>query len=282
MTTRWPHSRLNSWHPFPRLAGGAPAARKRGRCFRPFAEALEDRTLPAVFNPLPSAGDGAAGSLRAALVAANGNGEDDTITLSPGLYKLTVANTAGQENASAEGDLDLTEAGHTITLQGAGPDLTLLDANGLDRAFHIFANVTAVFRDLSVTRGGARDDGTAGATPTGTRAQGGGLLNSGGAVTLDNVRVEQNTASGADGDPGAPGRDAWGGGIYSNGGRLTLRNSVVRENTAIGGDGGTGATGGTPGSGGSGGGGRGGGRPRGGGDRTQPPPPRLARHARSA
>ena len=40
----------------------------------PRLEALEDRRLLATFNPLPSAADGSPGSLRDAIIQANGNG----------------------------------------------------------------------------------------------------------------------------------------------------------------------------------------------------------------
>ena len=81
---------------------------------------LEDRRLLATFNPLASAADGSPNSLRAAIIQADSNNQDDTINLQTGTYKLTLANVAGQENAGATGDLDLTDAGHKITIQGAG------------------------------------------------------------------------------------------------------------------------------------------------------------------
>ena len=59
--------------------------------FRPCLETLEDRIAPAVFNVASSVTDGAAGSLRAALVAANTNGDStNTINLvSGGNYLLS-------------------------------------------------------------------------------------------------------------------------------------------------------------------------------------------------
>lgn len=51
--------------------------------------------------------------------------------------------------------------------------------------------------------------------------QGGGIYNEGGAATLNNTRVERNTASGG---PGS------GGGIYNDGGTATLSNTRVRNN----------------------------------------------------
>ena len=84
------------------------------RRFRPALDVLEDRLAPAVFNASASAPDGAPGSLRAAVIAANGNGQDNVINLQAGLYRLTIPNASGQqENAAATGDLDLTAAGCT-------------------------------------------------------------------------------------------------------------------------------------------------------------------------
>lgn len=58
-----------------------PAPSFRLDRFRPGIENLEDRSLPAVFNPLAAPPDGDLGSLRAAIIAANGNGQDDTFNL---------------------------------------------------------------------------------------------------------------------------------------------------------------------------------------------------------
>src|SRR5262245_26304285 len=82
-------------------------SRRHGRP-RPAVEALEERTAPAVFHPLAAAADGSPGSLRDAVVRANGNGRNNTLVLQAATYNLTRANTAGQENAAATGDLDLT------------------------------------------------------------------------------------------------------------------------------------------------------------------------------
>src|SRR4051794_33474723 len=85
---------------------------------KPAVEALEDRYAPAVFSVSPAAPDGTAGSLRSAIIAANTNGQDDVILLQPGTYQLSVAGQG--ENAAAQGDLDLTDAGHSVAIQGAG------------------------------------------------------------------------------------------------------------------------------------------------------------------
>src|SRR5262245_26458157 len=73
-------------------------------------EALEDRTVPAQFNPLPGTLDGTAGSLRAVINTANTNGDTtNTIILNAGTYNLV-----------ALGDLQLTAA-KTYTFVGKGP-----------------------------------------------------------------------------------------------------------------------------------------------------------------
>ena len=79
-------------------------------------------------------------TLREAIQAANtdstvdacpaGSGAD-TIVLAAGTYTLTIAGAS--EDANATGDFDITNA---LTIIGAGPAATVINANGLDRAFH--------------------------------------------------------------------------------------------------------------------------------------------------
>jgi hypothetical protein len=224
---------MRSW--LSRWRWGKPHAKPRRVPLR--LEALEDRRVPAVFNPLPSAPDGAPGSLRADIIAANSNGQDNTIILQQGHYLLTLPNTAGQENAAATGDLDLTAVGHTITIQGAGTDVTVVDAGGIDRVFQVSGNsVSVVFRNLTITGGRAMDDGTAGAPSDTVESEGGGILNNGGTVTLDHVFLENNQAVGRTEGPGGFGLPACGGGISSNG-TLFVQDCTIANNQAIGGPG---------------------------------------------
>jgi len=55
-----------------------------------------------------------------------------------------------------------------------------------------------VFRDLVIQGGLAQDDGSEGALAGTTDALGGGVLNNGGNVTLDNVVLQNNVARGGD------------------------------------------------------------------------------------
>jgi hypothetical protein len=230
-------------------------ARPRPQRVHPRLEALEDRRVPAVFNPLPNIPDGAPGSLRAGIITANHNGQDNIINLQPGHYLLTIPNTAGEENAAATGDLDITAVGHTITIQGAGADVTILDAGGIDRVFQVIGNVNVVFNNLTFTGGRAVDDGKAGPSPSNNDSLGGGILNQGGNITLDHVLVENNTAVGNT-RIGGFGTDVEGGGIC-NSGNLIIISSTIENNEAIGGAGGDGT--GPQGQGGEGGSGAGGG-----------------------
>ena len=175
-----------------------------------FAPSLANATD---FNPAPGTADGAPGSLRDAISQANGNGQDDTITLAAGTYSLSLAGSG--EDANASGDLDLTEAGFSLTIVGAGSNQTFIDQGTADRVIHAFAGVTVIFRALTI-RGG---NGV---------AQGGGILNSGGTVTIDNAEVNDNDASG-------PAATDGGGGIYNDGGALAIVNrSGIRNNAASG------------------------------------------------
>jgi hypothetical protein len=251
-----------------RSVSAAPARRARARPWRPLLEALEDRLAPAVFNPLAATPDGTAnGSLRADIITADSNNQDNVINLQAGRYTLTIPNGAGgHEGAAMKGDLNLTAAGHTLVIQGAGPDVTVIDANFIDRAFQVSAGVTVVFRNLSIIHGKAQDDGTTGALPGTTDALGGGILDQGGNVTLDHVLLDINQAVAGGGAAGANGFNAAGGGVWTDGGTLTISNSTLENDFAFGGAGGAGVNNGNPaGAGGAGGAARGGGLYVGGG-----------------
>jgi hypothetical protein len=194
-------------------------------------ESLESRSLLAVFTAVASAPDGQFNSLRGVIQQANGNGENDTINLSTGVYKLTIINNGqAQENAAASGDLDLTEGGKTITIVGQGAS-TVIDAKFIDRVFQVFPNVTATFKNLVIRNAFAFDDGTDGTTPTTTPiVRGGGLLIAAGAnVTLDNVLLTSTSTQGSFTKTAAQG-----GGIYTEG-SLTIRNSTLSDDQSVGG-----------------------------------------------
>ncbi len=190
------------------------------------SERLEDRTLLAAFNPLAATADGAAGSLRDAIITANSNAEGDTITLEAGTYTLDVSNSLGQENAGAEGDLDiLADGGNTVTIRGAGAGSTFITQTVADRVFQIFGGADVTFEDLTITGGQAVDDGAALAQPNLGDGDGGGVLIAAmAAVTINDSEITENAADGADAGEG-------GGGIF-NAGSLTISSSDITSNLA--------------------------------------------------
>lgn len=193
-------------------------------------------------------------SLRGAIIAANNDVSANPviINLLPGTtYNLTLTN-ATQENAAATGDLDINTILHTVTIAGGG-NTTIIDAAGLntgslhDRVFHLTApGVGVIFQDLVIRNGQAADDGTSGAStnPTAQNATrfGGGILNNGGSVTLDNVTVQSCQALGK-GDSvvnNFNALEARGGGLASLTATATvlITDSTLSGNVAQGGNGG--------------------------------------------
>ena len=196
-------------------------------------------------------------SLRGAIIAANADltAMPVIINLQPGTtYNLTLTNTT-QENAAATGDLDITTNLHTVTIVGgesSGPLATIIDAAGLnigslrDRAFQVTGSgVTAIFQDLVIRNGKAADDGTTGVSTNpaaqNTNRLGGGILNNGGSVTLDNVILQSCQAQGRGDSNANPAGilEARGGGLVSLGvtGNVVIMDSTLSGNIAQGGDG---------------------------------------------
>lgn len=125
-------------------------------------------------------------SLREAIRAANldqavdacpaGNGAD-RINLPAGTYVLTIAGSS--EDAAQTGDLDITG---DLILTGTGRADTSIDANGLDRVFDLTGSPSVRISDVTIT-GGDSDFG-------------GGIYVQGGALTLVDSRITNNTANG--------------------------------------------------------------------------------------
>jgi len=171
-------------------------------------------------------------SLREAVIAANGAPGADEITVPAGTYTRTIA--GGGENAAATGDLDLTDE---VVITGAGPSETIVDADGIDRVFHVLAGAAVELAGLQIVGGSEFDGGgiyNAGtatvtdSTISGNTADdgGGGIFNAGTATVTDST-ISGNTALGlfffSDG----------GGGIY-NAGTATVTDSTISGNTALG------------------------------------------------
>ena len=165
-------------------------------------------------------------SLRSAIEAANSRPNSDTILLPNGTIKLTIAG-ANEDNA-ATGDLDIKG---NVTIKGKRASSTIVDGNSLDRVFQVLFGRVQI-SGLTIQHGQA--------------TEGGGLLNSGGQVTLNSVVVANNMAVGSsgalgsdgtdgtgqagDGGGGGAGEDGLGGGIFNQAGSLSLSESTIEAN----------------------------------------------------
>ncbi|MDB5336917.1 MAG: conserved repeat domain protein, partial [Planctomycetaceae bacterium] len=194
-------------------------------------ELLEERVVPAVYlitgtadgtgTVTPSSTPGIdfnATTLRGAILAANASvGVADTIELPGGTYSLTL--TGASEDAAASGDLDITG---DLTITGSGN--ATIDGNNTDRVFQVISgNVT--LSALTIEHGL-------------TSGAGGGVLVSGGQLTLLGALITANSSQGLNTTvPFATGGSGLGGGLAVTGGSASLRNSTVSNNTAIGGQG---------------------------------------------
>ena len=144
-------------------------------------------------------------SLRAAVMEAGALAGDDTIILSDGTYSLGI--NGDDEEFAASGDLDIFDTQGTLTIRGAGAELTTIDASMLERVFHVTNGGSLILDGVTITGGlveGSQD--------------GGGIRNDAGTVEIRNSVVTGNTSL----DDG--------GGI-NNAGTLTITNSTISENS---------------------------------------------------
>ena len=88
---------------------------------------------------------GTPGQLRFEITAA---ASGDTIVIPAGT--ITLAGPGG-ENLNQRGDLDISK---NLTIQGAGPGMTIIDGAGIDRVFDIFA-ATATVSGMTIRNGNA-------------------------------------------------------------------------------------------------------------------------------
>jgi hypothetical protein len=145
-------------------------------------------------------------SLREAVIAANANaGTDDILLLSGTTYEMSIANSSGDEDAAAEGDLDITES---VNIYGS--DTTTIDMNSIDRGF----DVTSTAATLQL----------AGGTLTGGVVTNGG----GGVSSVGELILNQFTITGCS-------SGIFGGGVMVTDANLSILNgSVISNNTLTG------------------------------------------------
>jgi CSLREA domain-containing protein len=183
-------------------------------------------------------------TLRAAIMEANAlptiKGQVDTINLQPNTtYTLT---RAGEDDSGLNGDLDVLDS---VTIIGAGPASTILDANGAvtnDRVMEILQGVVHI--SGVAFRHGKQSGGSGG----------GGIRNAGGTLTLQNCAITDNTSAVGGGVSTQATTTViastisgnQGGGIFQNSGStLTVVNSTISGNSGAAFGGGIGAAGAT-------------------------------------
>jgi hypothetical protein len=155
-------------------------------------------------------------SLREAVISANtdsaaasggdcvaGSG-DDTIVLPAGTYRLTLRGNEDSsfsplDNDATVNDLDVTS---DATIEGAGAASTIIDANGIDRAFDGYADLQ--LEGLTITGGRAQNTGV-------NRSDDGGGVRAAANLVLADCVFDDNQA--AAGMPGASATGAAGGGL---------------------------------------------------------------------
>jgi hypothetical protein len=148
-------------------------------------------------------------TLRAAVMQANrSSGAGATIVLPAGMYTLTIP--AAGADGETNGDLNLTtpaSGSPPIVITGAGASTTIIDANQLDRVFHVHLNRFATISGVTIRNGFV-------AAP----AVGGGIYNEG-SLTLNNTAITGNNAS------------YGGGGIYTKGSSALTNTTISQNNT---------------------------------------------------
>jgi len=203
-------------------------ARSRGRRSPLKLEHLEDRIVPStlnvdagdVNNPTPPAGYY---SLIGAINQANTDSAHtitDTINLAnSSTYSFTAVNNA----TNGANVLPVITAAN-LTIVG---NSSVLNAGAFGRLFDLASTASVTIQGLTLTDGFA----------SGSQAQGGGVLNNGGNVTMTNVTIRTNAAR------GGAGQNAAGGGLYSSGGSVTLNNVTFNRDGVRGGTGTAGSSG---------------------------------------
>ncbi|MHB8735810.1 MAG: hypothetical protein ACYC6M_10960 [Terriglobales bacterium] len=182
--------------------------------------------------------------LIADIATANGNGLDNTITLTAGgTYAISSANNgaAGDENGLPV----ISSSGHTLTINGNGA--TLANSAASARFFTVNSGATLVLNNLTLSNGKIVGPDSA-HTALGVGADAfGGAINNQGTVTASVVTFSGNSVVGGDGvlTPGCnppplhscdrPPGGGYGGAI-NNTGTLTLTTSIFTNNSANGGN----------------------------------------------
>ncbi|HAV63190.1 MAG TPA: hypothetical protein DCY13_12590 [Verrucomicrobiales bacterium] len=96
-------------------------------------------------------------SLREAVIEANQRLGPNTIELPSGPFRLNL--TGADEDASASGDLDVTDTFGTLTIQGSIENETIIHGNYTDRILHLIPHTDVFLKDLTLRSGVAPGNG---------------------------------------------------------------------------------------------------------------------------
>lgn len=172
-------------------------------------------------------------TLREAIKAAKDNAPVDlciaggaipTVQLSAGTYELSVP--PGPPPGGPGGDLDIV---NNLTIVGAGPGQTIIDANGIDQVFRIQLGAQVSMTGLTITGGEKANN-----------VGGGAMWIQDGSVTLNNVAVTGNGPTAALANNGtlrilsSAIANNLGVGVFNGGGDVLIEDSVVRSNGGTG------------------------------------------------
>ena len=224
-----------------RVFSAAGRSNRRLKKHNPRTEQLETRALLAVFT-VSSTADAGAGSLRQAIIDANGAAGADVINFSSA--------TNGTEFDLTTGQMTISE---TVTINGNGAGNTIVDAQQNSRIFDIASTAgnvtinnltlkngrtTGNNPDSSTTThsGGAIRSASSGTltisgsvltanSTTGTRAEGGAIRTQSGPIVILDSTLDGNSTAGS---------NAGGGAIFSRGGSVSIGRSTLSGNSTAG------------------------------------------------
>lgn len=147
-------------------------------------------------------------SLREAIALTPNNG---TIELAAGTYRIEdTSGGVSDEDDNQVGDFDIV--GKSLTIRGAGEGKTFIDAQQLDRVFHVLAGAKLILEGVTVQNGGDGNEVSVG----------GGIFNEG-TLELTESTVSGNVADASGGS---------GGGIY-NTGTARLTRATISSNRSL-------------------------------------------------
>jgi len=165
----------------------------------------QDQPAEAASFVVDNLNDAGPGSLRQAIIDANGAGGADIIAFAPGLTGPIVLTS---------GEIKITDS---VDIQGPGSAVVSISGNNTSRVFYVYSGSSLL--DVQIS-GATIEHGAAG--------MGAGIHDRNENLTLDDVTLSANVATGA------------GGGLHATGTAfsLTVTDSTITGNTATGGGGG--------------------------------------------